>query len=449
MSHSSSSSPTASPSATSLRKLGFLPLLAVFYGYCASGPFGYEDIYSLCGPGVAILFLAFVPLFWSVPVSLAASELNGLLPVQGGFYRWVRAAFGDFWGFQAGWWNWAGTFLLNSLYGVLLVDYLSNYIPGLTGIWKWALACVFLCGFAYLNARGIQAAGWTATVMQVLILIPVLWMCLAALLHWKFNPMLPLVPPGRPLGTVFGAGLALAMWNYAGFEQLSCVSGEIEGGSKTFLRALVWNTPLVTLTYLLPGTLALAALGNWHEWKTGYIVESAGQIGGPFLRALMLLASILGTAALSNCTILFTTRIPQTMAEDGYLPQWLSKIDPRYGTPVRAIAVSTVVYCVLAGASVVQLVDIYIWARIATTLLMLFAVWRLRRKMPGARRPFQVPGGSLGMLYIIVFPFLLCAVKVYYSGAFVFRWAPWLILSGPIAYAMLRYGFGMRPRNAN
>jgi basic amino acid/polyamine antiporter, APA family len=178
-------------------------------------------------------------------------------------------------------------------------------------------------------------------------------------------------------------------------------------------------------------------------------VEAAGQIGGPSLRALMLLASILGTAALSNCTILFTTRIPQTMAEDGYLPQWLAKIDPRYGTPVRAIAVSTLVYCVLAGASVVQLVDIYIWARIATTLLMLFAVWRLRRKMPSARRPFQVPGGSLGMLYIIAFPFLLCGVKVYYSGAFVFRWAPWLILSGPIAYAVLRYGFGMRPRNAN
>jgi amino acid transporter len=445
MNSPSSSSAPASPSTASLRKIGFLPLLAVFYGYCAGGPFGYEDIYSLSGPGVAILFLAFVPLFWSVPVSLAAAELNGLLPVQGGFYRWVRAAFGDFWGFQAGWWNWTGTFLLNSLYGVLIVDYLANYFPALAGFWKWPLACFFLCAFAFLNTRGIQAAGWAATVMQILILLPVTWMCIIALLHWKFNPMLPLVPPGKPFGTVFGAGLALAMWNYAGFEQLSSVGGEIAGGSKTFLRALVWNTPLVTLTYLLPGTLALAALGNWSEWKTGFIVEAAGQIGGPAMRALMLLASILGTAALSNSTILFTTRIPQAMAEDGYLPQWLAKIDPRYGTPVRAIAVSTLVYCVLARASVVQLVDIYIWARIATTLLMLLAVWQLRRKMPGAQRAFQIPGGSLGILYIVAFPAALCAVKVYYSGAFVFRWAPWLMISGPVAYFVLRYGFGLRP----
>ncbi len=416
-----------------LRKIGFLPLLAVFYSYCASGPFGYEEIYSLSGPGIAILFLA-----------LAAAELNGILPVQGGFYRWVRAAFGDFWGFQAGWWNWAGTFLLNSLYGVLIVDYLANYVPALAGFWKWPVASLFLCGLAYLNVRGIQAAGWVATAMQALILVPVVWMCGAALFHWRFNPMLPLAPPGKPFGAVFGAGLALAMWNYAGFEQLSTIAGEMEGGQKTFLRALAWNSVLVTLTYLVPGTLALAALGNWSAWKTGYMVEAARQVGGPVLGALMLAASIIGTASLSNSTILCTTRLPAAMAEDGYLPRWLAKIDPRYGTPARAIAISAVVYCALARASLVQLVDIYIWTRIATTLLTLLAAFRLRRKMPDAARSFRIPGGTPGLAYIVIFPALLCAVKVYYSGEFVFRWAPWLMLSGPVMYVLLRFGFGLR-----
>ena len=100
--------PALIPSSPALRQIGFLPLLAIFYGYTAGGPFGYEEIFRSSGPGMALMFLAFVPLFWSIPISLAAAELNSILPVQGGFYRWSRAAFGDFWGFQCGWWNWSG-----------------------------------------------------------------------------------------------------------------------------------------------------------------------------------------------------------------------------------------------------------------------------------------------------------------------------------------------------
>src|SRR2546422_4116263 len=99
-----------SSSTSPIRTIGFLPLLAIFYGYTAGGPFGYEDIFSQSGPGMALVFLTFVPFFWSIPMSFASAELNSILPVQGGFYRWTRAAFGDFWGFQCGWWNWTGTF---------------------------------------------------------------------------------------------------------------------------------------------------------------------------------------------------------------------------------------------------------------------------------------------------------------------------------------------------
>ena len=428
-----------------LRQIGFIPLLAIFYGYTAGGPFGFEDIFKSSGPGMALVFLAFVPLFWSIPISFASAELNSILPVEGGFYRWSRAAFGDFWGFQCGWWNWTGTFLLNSLYGVLLMDYLADYLPWLTGYTKWAGACLVLCLLAYLNARGIQVAGWISVALLVAMMIPVAWLCVVSLFHLHYNPVLPFTPPGRPFGSVFGQGLALAMWNYAGYEQLSSVTGEMKSPQKTFVRLLAWNTPMNILTYILPTTLALAVLGNWQKWDTGYIVTASRLIGGETLGAAMLVASLIGTLSLSNSTILYTTRIPATMAEDGYLPAWLGKIHPRFGTPAHAIGASALVYCILAKYPVEDLVNIYIWTRIATTLLTLLAAWRMRAKAPNAPRSFRIPGGKAGIAYILIFPVILCAMKVYYSEPLVWHWAPLLLASGPVAYAILRWGFGLRP----
>jgi hypothetical protein len=105
-----------------------------------------------------------------------------------------------------------------------------------------------------------------------------------------------------------------------------------------------------------------------------------------------------------------------------------------------------VVYCILAKFRVVDLVNIYIWTRIATSLLTLLAAWKMRSKMPNAPRMFRIPGGTAGMLYILIFPAILCGVKAYYSEPFVLRWAPWLLASGPIAYVILKWGFGLRPK---
>jgi len=431
------------PSALGRQKVGLLPLVFLFYAYTTAGPFGFEELFSRSGPGMGLLFLLFVPLVWSIPMSLAAAEMNSILPVEGGFYRWVRAAFGDFWGFQTGWWNWTGTFLLNAVYGVLFIDYISPYFPGLTGVWRWLGAVIFLWALAYANIRGIRVASWVAVILQVAILVPVVWLCVVALFKWQQSPFLPMIPPDRPLVSVFGAGLALAMWNYAGYEQLTSVAEEVIDPQRTYVRALAWTTPLAVLTFVLPTGLALAALANWSEWKTGYMVSAAQQLGGPALGVAMAAASGIAVASLSNSTILSTTRLPFAMAEDGYLPRWLAGVHPRYATPARAIVVSTIIYCALAVGAVVDLVAIYVWLRIATSLLTLYAAWQLRRKMPDAPRSFRIPAGRLGLAYVALTPTLLCALGVYYSDPIAFQYSPWMLAAGPVAYLILRKG--LRP----
>jgi amino acid transporter len=92
------------------RELGLLPLAAVVFFNVSGGPYGIEDTVPSFGPGLTLLLLVLTPLVWSLPVSLVMAELASAIPHEGGYVTWVRRAFGEFWGFQVGWWSWVDSF---------------------------------------------------------------------------------------------------------------------------------------------------------------------------------------------------------------------------------------------------------------------------------------------------------------------------------------------------
>jgi len=49
------------------------------------------------GRGMTLLYHLLIPFFWCIPIFPRRRGTHYAMPVQGGFYRWVRAAFGDFW----------------------------------------------------------------------------------------------------------------------------------------------------------------------------------------------------------------------------------------------------------------------------------------------------------------------------------------------------------------
>ncbi len=421
-----------------IRKASLFYFVFLMYSYTTGGPFGMEGEVSASGPGMALIYDLVLPFFWSIPMSLVAAELTTAMPVQGGFYRWVRAAFGDAWGFLAGWWNWTAAFLLCSAYAVLFADYLSFYFPQIVG-WKHALVAVALIGvIAYINVRGIRLVGAVATALELFVLLPVVVLCVVALFKWRFNPFSPLIPPRRPLFDVFGVGLALGLWGYSGYEQLSSVAEEVQDPQRNYPRALALVVPLSMATYFFPTLCSLAALGNWQAWNTRYFAEAAHAIGGLWLGVWMTLSATLTSVAILNSTVLATTRIPFAMAEDGYLPPALTRLHPRYGTPWIAILSSAVIYAIFSVQTLTQLITVYIWLRIATSVLTFLAAWQLRRKMPDLPRPFRIPGGRTGLLYVVVAPIIMSGVALLGSDPHGARWGPAALLLGPLAYGLIR-----------
>lgn len=431
---------TTSATKSVIRKAGLFYFVWVMFSYTTAGPFGLEDQVTTSGPGMTLIYHLVLPFFWCIPISLVAAELTTAMPVQGGFYRWVRAACGDFWGFLTGWWNWTASFLLGGAYAVLFTDYLGFYFPQIIG-WKHYLVSVAMVAvIAYINVRGIEMVGKFATALEIFILLPVLVMTVMGLAKWRHNPFVPIVPPHQPLFNVFGVGLALGLWLYSGYEQLSTVAEEVDNPQHSYPRALALVVPMSIATYFLPTLASLAALGNWQDWHTRYFSDAAQLIGGPWLGAWMTLSAMVTSISILNGTVLASTRMPFALAEDGYLPKALTKLHPRYGTPWIAILVSATIYGLLAVHTLTQLITVYIWLRIATSIMTVLAAWQLRRKQPEMHRPFVIPGGHTGLLYAVAAPLVMSFVALLGSDRYGLRWGPVAIALGPVMYWVLRAG---------
>ncbi len=383
-------------------KAGFFQLTFMIYGAACGGAFGAEDMVSGAGPGMALLTLALIPFLFSIPISLAVAELTTTFPVEGGAYKWAQYSFGDFWGFQAGWWAWMSGVVTNSLYAVLFADYLKAWFPAM-GSWQHWMACLALIWFLhYLNVRGIDVVGAAAITLSVLLLLPFVAMTVMGFLQWKHDPLSPFVAPGLDLGSGFGSALALGIFLYSGYERLSTVAEEVENPQKIFPPALFCAATLALFSYVLPTLAALAAQGKWHDWSRAYYPVVAEQIGGPWLGTAMTVAGLMSCTLLLNCTILSVSRVPLALAEDGFLPPFLKKLHPLYGTPTRSLFWGSVTYSLLALVDFSQLLVVNCWFQMACNIMVYATLWALRRSRPDVPRPFSVPFGMPGLVLATV-----------------------------------------------
>ena len=78
---------TTAPGVRSLKRaqVRVITVFFMIYILVSGGSFGIEDMVSSSGPGLTLLLLILLPIFWSMPMALIASELGSALPGEGGF----------------------------------------------------------------------------------------------------------------------------------------------------------------------------------------------------------------------------------------------------------------------------------------------------------------------------------------------------------------------------
>ena len=397
-------------------RAGFLPLLGLMYASACGGPYGMEHYVAETGPGLFLLLLFVTPWLWGLPTAFATAELTTRRSVAGGYYRWATEYLGEFWGYQEGFWNLLTSFLDNTLYPVLFADAIAHFVPGMTPVQHWLAAVGFIVVLTYLNHRGIQIAGASALALNVFLILPLIWLVVAAMSQLRFNPFTPLVSPSvDPVGR-FGSALALAMWLYSGYYEVSAASDDIENPSRNIPLALFVLSPLVIASYALPTIAGLVAVGGWEGWTSGEFASIGASVGGSWLGSWLFLGSVASYSAIFLAYVLWWSRLVWAMAADGQLPAFLNKLHPRFGTPHRALWTYAAVYAALAALPFNDLLVADIWLTGASNAVLQQCLVKSRQVVPADAPGFRVPGGRVGLWLNVVLPFLTWVLALAFTA---------------------------------
>ncbi|MCS6908651.1 MAG: APC family permease, partial [Anaerolineales bacterium] len=449
------------------RELTVLPLFGLLYFTVCGGAFGTEGIIGYSGPGMALILLAVTPILFSIPSMLMVRELSSMMPVEGGFYHWVKQAFGPFAGFLVAWMNLLTSWLDVSIYPVLAAYYLGFFIPALRngtsigGIFlsgkllSWLVALALIWSIVLLQIRGARLSGLTADWLGLVMMIPLLIMSILGFSNWIRQGgeiSLPLLPEGETIWGAFSVGLFIAMWNYMGWELPSSAGGEIVHPRRTYPLAMALTLLATVLTYSLPVTAGLfggagengkyqlwgieenqpgegiaavlADYGITAEQLEAWGVDGSRSIGwqypdvaqeigkkfspthsqlGQWLGMLVTLSAVLSMTGLFIGNSLGASRLPYALAEDGMMPLWMVKTHPRYGTPWVAILVAGVLFSLFSLGTFAFLVVVDVFMDTMALLLQFLALWKLRFSHPNVPRA-RIPGGWLGLTLVTLGP---------------------------------------------
>lgn len=395
-----------------------------------------EPLLSYGGPQGALFLLLIVPLLWDIPTILMVLEMNSMMPVNGGYYQWVKRGLGLRWGFYEGWWTWLYTFVDLAIYPVLFVQYAAFFIPGLA-VFKIPICLAIIWSCAGLNILGIVPVGKASLVLGTLVFIP--FLLLFATGHHLFAPG-AFALSGHPLrGLGFssvGLGIYTVMWNMLGWDNTTTYAEQVEKPARSYLISISVAFVLILALYVLTLQTARASGIDPASLSDNGFPALGSLVGGHWLAVLLAAGGMASSVGLFAGVLLSVSQVPKVMADDRLLPARVSALHPRYNTPYISIVICAVVVSGMILWSFMDLIVIDITLYGAALFLEFIALAAFRIKDPGRTRPFRIPLNVTGICLLLVLPAgvyaLALAGALSDSGA---AWKPALFALGALLTA--------------
>ena len=317
------------------------------------------------------------------------SQCAALFQRNGGAYLYAKEAFGDFIGFEIGWMRWVIGMIAWASLIVGLITALSTSFPVLiTEPIRTLLIISLIASMGGLNLLGVKLFRHLNNLVTIAKIIPLFLFVLLGIFFVAKEHYTPLTIENFQNET-FGTAVLVLFYAFGGFESLVVAAGEMKNPKKNLPLAVMYVISFCSLLYFLIQLIAIGILGDELANSELPLADAMYGILGEQGRMAVTLAMLVSIGGINLSASFITPRSCVAMAEDGMLPQWLSK-KGRYGTPVYAILLTIGLTMVLAlTGSFEELVVISVVSRFAQYISTCLAVPILYRKHKQRKRTFQ------------------------------------------------------------
>jgi amino acid transporter len=296
-------------------------------------------------------------LFYFLPQAAVVTYCARLWPLEGGVYQWAKFAFGPLTGFLTAW-NYAffAVLLVSSL-GILTATSLS-YVLGPGAAWMaesqpltLALGGAVLTLIFAANVIGFHYGRWIAhfgaAVMVILTMtfaVLLVWHPAATAAHPHVNPQAPF-KFAWPIWTLLTINLYVKAMNgaYSGLEQVAVLAGEVKNAGRAIVLSAWIAAPVIVAIYAL-------MTGSMLSYVPASQIDLAGPIPqvlaaafgsgvGVWLGRVMIMGLAIYTICAYSVLTAETSRLPMVAGWDSVLPEWFTRLSPRYRTPTHSLLV--------------------------------------------------------------------------------------------------------------
>ncbi|HSX12315.1 MAG TPA: amino acid permease, partial [Rhabdochlamydiaceae bacterium] len=354
-------------------------------------------------------------------------ELASTFPKLGGIFFWVKEALGQRLGFLSAWLLWFQNIVwYPTILSFVAVTLAYIFDPALANnkLYTCGTILALFWAITLVNLKGMRVSGWVSTIGMILgtflpglfiIILGALWLVTKRPSHIEFNwnSFFPDMSSVNHWALFAGVMLSLA-----GIEMSAVHAKDVKNPRKDFPKAILFSALLI-LALSIPGILSIALVVPQQEIN---LVAGSLQAIAVFLESYQLnaltpyLAICIAIGALASVStwVAGPTKALLAAAEEGDLPPLFRKVNKQQMPSALLIAQACIVSVLTFVFALLPSFNEGLWILTAILsilylmmyLLLFASALILRFKQPHTVRPYKIPGGKAGIIFVCALGFI-------------------------------------------